>query len=252
MSGVKIYPVILAGGFGRRLAPISTPYKPKQFHDLLGHNETLLQSSVKRALMFADAEDVFTIGNVVHEDHLLGQLAEINEGLLENLILEQEPRNTAFAIKLALSQIEDGVLLVMPSDHYIQGNFYDDVEAAAELAEKGKIVTFGIMPEYASINYGYLLGNEFSEKPDYANAVKLIRKGALWNSGIFTASAETLRAEYAKHAPDLSGKLPFDKAVMEKTDKMSVIRANFHWDDLGSWESLEKYTSRGYPVRLAS
>ena len=249
---MKIYPVILAGGFGRRLAPISTPYKPKQFHDLLGHGETLIQSTVKRAMMFADAKDVITIGNVIHEEHLESQLAEVHVDLIENLIFEDEPRNTAYAIKLAIEQLKDGIVLIMPSDHFIHGNFYDDAEAAFEVAEKGKIATFGVMPEYASTNYGYLQGNKFFEKPDYANALKLIRSGALWNSGIFVASVKTLKAEFAKHYPDTSSKLPFDKAIMEKTTKMQVVRAHFNWDDLGSWESLEKYTRGVRNIRLAS
>lgn len=249
---MKIYPVILAGGFGRRLAPVSTPYKPKQFHDLLGHGETLLQSTVKRALMFADAEDVFTIGNIVHEEHLHQQLSEINEGLLQNLVMEPEPRNTAFAINAALSHIDDGILLILPADHFIQGNFYDDVERAASIAATGKIVTFGIMPEYASINYGYLLNNVFTEKPEYIEAVKLLRAGALWNSGIFTASASTLRQEFAKYCHDFEGKPSFDKAIMEKTDCMEAMRVHFNWDDLGNWESVEKYTSGARRIRLAS
>ena len=249
---MKIYPVVLAGGFGRRLAPVSTPYKPKQFHDLLGHGETLLQSTVKRAMMFADAKDVITIGNIIHEDHMLSQLSEVHVDLLENLIFEEEPKNTAFAIKLALDQIKDGIILVMPSDHYINGNFYDDAETAFDVAEKGKIATFGVMPEYASTNYGYLHGQKFIEKPDFDVAIKLIRAGALWNSGIFVASAETLREEFTKYCTDFHGNLPFDKAIMEKTSKMEVVRAHFNWDDLGSWESLEKYTKGQRQIRLAS
>lgn len=249
---MKIHPVILAGGFGRRLAPVSTPYKPKQFHDLLGHGETLLQSTVKRAMMFADAKNVITIGNMIHETHLESQLSEVHVDLLDNLIFEEEPRNTAYAVKLALEQVKSGILLIMPSDHFINGNFYDDAEAAFTIAEKNKIATFGVMPEYASTGYGYLHGNQFIEKPDYDVAIKLIRAGALWNSGIFVALAKTLRAEFAKHYPDFSSKLPFDKAIMEKTKKMEVVRANFNWDDLGSWESLEKYTRGTRNIRLAS
>jgi mannose-1-phosphate guanylyltransferase len=248
---MKIYPVILAGGFGRRLAPISTPYKPKQFHDLLGHGETLLQSTIKRALMFAEPQDVITIGNVIHEEHLQTQLHEINVDLLENLIFEDEPRNTAYAINLALNHINDGILLIMPSDHFINGNFYDDVEKAVKIAAEGKIATFGIMPEYPSTNYGYLLENKFFEKPEYADAIKLIRKGALWNSGIFVASDSTLKLEYLKYSPDLTSKPPFDIAIMEKTNRMEVLRAHFNWDDLGSWESLEKFVN-GRRIRLAS
>lgn len=258
---MKIYPVILAGGFGRRLAPISTPYKPKQFHDLLGHGETLLQSAVKRALMFADPEYVITVGNYIHEEHLLHQLSEINSDLIPSIILEDEPKNTANAIHLALTNIdlansigkndEDAVILILPADHFINGNFYDDAEKAFELAKTGKIVTFGIMPEYASTNYGYLLNNKFFEKPDHASATNLIRQGALWNSGIFASTVKTLKQEFAKHSPDLSNNLSFDKAVMEKTNKMEVIKAAFNWDDLGTWESLEKYIG-GYKMKLAS
>ena len=249
---MKICPVILAGGFGRRLAPVSTPYQPKQFHDLLGCGETLIQSTIKRALMFAEPEDVITVANAVHEVHVEKQLAEINQGLLQGVIYEDEPRNTAYAISLALEQVaDDSILLIMPSDHFINGNFFDDAENAIELAQKGKIVTFGIMPEYPSTNFGYLLQNTFIEKPDYATAVKLLRSGALWNSGIFVAKASVIREEFTKYHTNFSLYYPFDKAVMEKTKKMEVIPAQFNWDDLGNWESLEKYL-KGSSLRLAS
>jgi mannose-1-phosphate guanylyltransferase len=257
---MKIYPVILAGGFGKRLAPLSTPQKPKQFHDLLGLGETLLQSTVKRALMFADPEYVITVGNYMHEEHFLTQLSQINSDLIPSIIYEDEPKNTAHAVSTALSDIslsnaidniDDAILLIMPADHFIQGNFYDDAEKAFELAKKGKIVTFGIMPEYPSTNYGYLIGNKFVEKPDYNTATNLIRQGALWNSGIFIATIKTLKEEFAKHAADLSNNLSFDIAVMEKTNKMEVVRASFNWDDLGSWENLEKYVG-GFKMKLAS
>jgi mannose-1-phosphate guanylyltransferase len=245
---MQIYPIILAGGFGQRLAPISTPQKPKQFLDLLGSGESLLQSTLKRALQFNDAEKITIVGNILHERHLLVQSRTINSDLIKNLTLETESRNTAFAINLALDNYEqDGVALIMPADYYIDGPFYEDVMRAYELAVSDKIVTFGIMPEYLTSDYGYLLGGLFYEKPPAPEALRLIRAGALWNSGIFVAKISTIKAEFIKHYPDFGLNLSFDKAVMEKTKAMHVVPASFAWDDLGTPERVEKYA--GYAKR---
>lgn len=241
--------IILAGGVGRRLAPISTDEKPKQFHDLLGSGKSLLQETAERALGFAEANNIYTIGNLVHRELLDEQLRSLDESLARNVILEPCSKNTAASIFLAANMVKSGLMVILPSDHYIKGGFENDIIKALRPASEGKIVTFGIVPTMPSVNYGYILNDNFIEKPSAKTAQNLIEQGAVWNSGIFVAKAETILQEFRRFHPEFFDSefknlpsLPFDKAVMEKTDKTQMLRASFEWDDLGSFESLKKYT----------
>lgn len=245
---MQIYSVILAGGLGKRLKPLSTADKPKQFHDFFGSGETLLQQSLLRAAEFSKIGKIYTIGNIHHHKILNQQLRGIDERLTNKIIYEPNPNNTAASIFLAAKIVKKGIMVIAPSDHFIEGDFCGAVQQAAQIAQAGKIVTFGIKPYEPSENYGYILNDKFLEKPNAKLAEKLIEQGAVWNSGIFVAKAETLLAEFKKHAPEFFAssfanmpQLPFDKAVMEKTKNIHCLTANFEWDDLGSWERLAKH-----------
>lgn len=241
----EVYCVILAGGFGKRLAPISTDDKPKQFHDLNNVGASLFQQTVIRALKITSPANIIPVANIAHKSIVLSQLAAANNTVAQNVIFESQPRNTAYAIALATKKIGNGVIVVMPSDHAIEGSFAEDISDAVELAKSGRIVTLGIKPHSPDTNYGYLYENSFFEKPEEYVAEELIERDAMWNSGIFVFQAETVLAELAMHYGDDIESIPaisFDKAVMEHTDKMAVIRANFAWADLGTHESLKRFS----------
>lgn len=240
--------VILAGGLGKRLEPVSTPEQPKQFHDFFGSGKTLLQDTAMRALEFSKPHKIHTIGNIRHHKLLNKQLRRVDDRLPNKIIYEPDANNTAASIFMSARIVKKGVMAIMPSDHFIAGDFKAAILQAAKFAEQNRVVTFGIKPTEPNVNYGYILQNKFLEKPNEVVVKNLIEQGALWNSGVFVAKAEILLEEFAKYAPEFLNskfydmpKMPFDKAIMENTNKMHCLQADFAWDDLGSWESLARY-----------
>lgn len=237
---MKICGVILAGGFGRRLAPLSTLEKPKQFHDLTDSGQTLIQETVARAKSFSNS--IHIIGNASHKENFAEQVPDCN------LILEPSSKNTAASIFIAAQKLPNSILVIMPADHLIHGNFAADVARAVNIAKTGRIVTFGISPTDPNENYGYIVTHKFTEKPQRERAEQLIAQSAKWNSGIFVARSDVLLGEFKKHQPaffkssfDSLPSIPFDKAIMEKTARHVCLTANFEWDDLGNWESVARH-----------
>jgi len=272
---VSICSVIMAGGSGTRLWPLSRAAHPKQFLRLHGE-DTMLQTTVKR-LSELDINSSITICNEEHRFFVAEQLREIDK--LGSIILEPVGRNTAPAIALAaLSAKDDPLLLVLAADHVIQDEaaFSAAVTQAIPLAEAGKLVTFGIVPSEPHTGYGYIkrgndLGegfkvDEFVEKPSVKVAQGYISSGEYyWNSGMFLFRASRYLEELEKFRPDILGKcklsvneikadLDFlrvhketfescpaesvDYAVMEKTDDAVVVPIDAGWNDIGSWSSL--------------
>jgi len=272
---VSICSVIMAGGSGTRLWPLSRAAHPKQFLRLHGE-DTMLQTTVKR-LSELDINSSITICNEEHRFFVAEQLREIDK--LGSIILEPVGRNTAPAIALAaLSAKDDPLLLVLAADHVIQDEaaFSAAVTQAIPLAEAGKLVTFGIVPSEPHTGYGYIkrgndLGegfkvDEFVEKPSVKVAQGYISSGEYyWNSGMFLFRASRYLEELEKFRPDILGKcklsvneikadLDFlrvhketfescpaesvDYAVMEKTDDAVVVPIDAGWSDIGSWSSL--------------
>jgi len=251
---MQICSVILAGGLGKRLAPLSTKSKPKQFHDLTGCGMSMLQQTVMRAEEFSAVKNIHIIGNAAHEHHFAYQVPECN------LILEPSAKNTAASVFIAAQKLPNSILVIMPADHYIIGDFAVDVKRAVSIAKTGRIVTFGITPNAPNENYGYIVTHLFTEKPQRERAEKLIAQKAKWNSGIFVARSDVLLHEFKKHQPDFFKmpfaalpELPFDKAIMEKTARHVCLSANFGWDDLGSWESVARHNPQLIDkIKLAS
>lgn len=271
-----ITPVILAGGSGTRLWPLSRAGHPKQFLALNG-DKTMLQQTAERLSDLPTHESI-TICNEEHRFFVAEQLREIDA--LGKIILEPEGRNTAPAIALAalLEKEGDPLLLVLAADHVIadQDAFTDAVKKAVPLAEAGKLVSFGVVPSEPHTGYGYIEAGEpvgraysvasFKEKPDLATAADyLSRGGYYWNSGVFLFRASRYLKELEEHRPDiaaackdamsiLSSDLDFiridtdafaacpddsiDYAVMEKTEDAVVIPMDAGWNDIGSWSSL--------------
>lgn len=271
----KIIPVILSGGAGTRLWPLSTQARPKQFHPLAG-SETLLQATARRVMAF-DAPVVVTGDK--HADEVVAQLEAVSAAPAK-LILEPMGRNTAPAIALAALEADPGdLLLVLPSDQVIADvdAFHAAVNRAATLAEAGWLVTFGIRPKGPETGYGYIRRGErlspgayavaeFVEKPDMATAERYLAEGSYeWNGGIFLFRAQSYLEALGRHAPDVlepvraaaagarregnavhpeAGRfaqaysLSIDYAVMEKADRVAVVPVAMGWSDIGSWDAL--------------
>jgi mannose-1-phosphate guanylyltransferase len=271
----RIVPVILSGGSGTRLWPMSRDERPKQFLALTGP-ETMFQLTLARAEDADRYAAPIIVANMRHTALIDEQLA----GTEATLILEPLARNTAPAIALAaLAAPADAPLLVMPSDHVITNvaAFDAAVDAALPHVERGWLATFGITPDGPETGYGYIrIGEEigpgahrvatFVEKPDLDTAVTMLASGDyVWNGGIFLFRADAYLRALETHAPAMlaaaraamaaaktSGHhvLPdaeafatspsdsIDYAVMEKADRVAVIPVAMGWSDVGSWDAL--------------
>ena len=216
----KILPVILAGGSGTRLWPLSRETFPKQFIKLIG-NRSLFQETLLRAQGSAQTEDLLVVTN---EDHYFLCQDQINELSLSNvkIILEPFGRNTApaaaIAAEYALKEYgKETLLLILPSDHLIKDKktFQEVVKGASHSAQSGLLVTFGIEPTEAKTGYGYIQAGEklgdssyeveqFVEKPNLELAKSFLKQeNFFWNSGMFLFSAETFLMEIKKYAPTI-------------------------------------------------
>ncbi len=289
---MALQPIILAGGTGSRLWPLSRELYPKQVISLMGEL-SLLQTTVQRV---AALEGVMSPIIVVGEEHRFLTKTQVEELKLFtdfHILLEPFGKNTAPAICGAAAYVINqgragDVLLVLPADHLIlkTEEFVQAVREAVTLAEQGRIVTFGIVPDHPEIGYGYIArgsGTEvarFVEKPDLATAEQYLASGTyLWNSGMFAFTAESLLSEMKTYTPEIvecmteavaKGKPDglffrfnrdamatcpadsIDYALMEKTTKAAVVQADIGWSDIGSWRALWEVTekdSEGNAVR---
>jgi mannose-1-phosphate guanylyltransferase len=265
--------VILCGGSGTRLWPISRKYYPKQFCKLID-NESLFQKTVKRNHTLCKSSIIVT-----NQDQYFIALEQAKDlGVSIKTLLEPVGRNTAPAIALAaLAADPEDILLVTPSDHLIEDekSYQACLQQANALAQKDHLVTFGITPDYPETGYGYIEAEgenvlSFKEKPDEATAMKYISmNNYYWNSGIFCFKAKTFLDELKKHDPEILEKskiayknaikepyiriskkdmenIPansIDYSVMESSDNVKVVPSNIGWNDLGSFDALEKIST---------
>ncbi len=259
--------VILAGGSGTRLWPLSRKHYPKQFLRLFGEH-TLFQMTVLRSLELTGEKNVYIVGSELHRDIILGQLNEMDLSIPpSNVLLEPMGRNTLPAICWAVREIDDesSDILVLPSDHLVgDGSFKESVFAGLEATED-RMVVFGIEPTEPHTGYGYIkpgkrMGSwyeveRFVEKPNYERAVKYIEEGYLWNSGIFLFRAgvfleecrrfqgEVYREIFDGNPPDSYSRVPsisMDYGIMEKTTRAAVVPFKAQWSDVGSFNALYK------------
>lgn len=216
---MDVIPVVLCGGSGTRLWPLSRELYPKQLLSLVD-NHSLLQNTVTRCSGHKKATGPVLVCNEEHRFLVAEQLREISVRPRQ-IILEPEGRNTAPAVALAaleaLKTAEDAILVILPSDHVIQSEetFQKALSRAIELAEEDALVTFGIVPGHAETGYGYIRRGEaqddvykvaaFVEKPDQATADEYFKSGDYyWNSGMFVFKASTFMAELMKNRADIA------------------------------------------------
>lgn len=270
-----MYGLILAGGSGSRLWPLSRELYPKQLINIQ-NTESLLQSTFERLIPFIKPEQIISLTGVKHFSNVKYQLTKLYKS--PNVLSEPISKNTAPAIALGtkylLDKLGDDVILVVPSDHLIKDvqAFEKSVIEGEKIAKAGYIVTFGIKPSYPETGYGYInitdepvhkgyKVNKFVEKPDADSAKKYIESGKyFWNSGIFMFKASVLMNELNVCSSDIytnlssydfskSDEIPFieydkmpsisiDYAVMEKSDKIALLKLESDWNDLGSWKSI--------------
>lgn len=275
------YAILMAGGVGSRFWPVSTVQYPKQFQDILGSGSTLLQNTFYRLAKLIPKENILILTNKMYKDLVQEQLPEVMQ---ENIVLEPAMRNTAPSILLGAMKIiqkdKDAVMIVAPSDHYIQGEeaFLNNVRSAFETVEKeDKLITLGIKPTFPNTGYGYIQYDEhstetikpvlkFTEKPTFKKAEKFISEGNyVWNAGIFIWSARFIIDSFKQYIPEMhrlfikgeavfntkeeqqflddnyemADNISIDYGIMENSDKVYLIPADFQWNDLGTWGSLQ-------------
>ena len=288
------YTVIMAGGRGTRFWPLSRSQRPKQLLKIVGP-KSLIAETVDRALPLSGFEQTLVVTVAEQLNALRKELPDLPQ---QNFIAEPEGKNTAPCIGLAALELAQrdpkALMMILPADHWVANAkaFHRMLRAAAEVANRyDDLVTIGIHPEYPETGYGYIVKGKslgtaggvpsyrvkrFAEKPDLAGARALVRKGSLWNSGIFIWKVSTLFELLSRYQPEISSgleairnamdgrslanpkprlrstiareyrKMPsisIDYAVLEKAGsegRVLTLEAEFGWSDVGSWAAVHR------------
>ena len=272
------YAVIMAGGRGERFWPESREERPKQMLALFSE-KSLIEQTVLRVHGLVPHENMLILTNRAYVETMRGLLPEIPpENIIGEPARRDTAPCIALASGIVRACDPKGVMMVFPADHVITGHaaFTADMTLACGEAQKA-LVTLGIRPAFPSPDYGYIEAEteekvsgvrRFVEKPAREEAVRLVRAGNFyWNAGIFAWGTDVIRAEFEQAAPDLGAfmdrtacrwgtagwrefletefpeqrKISIDYAVMEKSSRIRVVRADFEWDDVGNWNSLRNH-----------
>ncbi len=275
-----LYPVIIAGGSGTRLWPLSRKNRPKQFMPV-GDGPSLMQATVKRIQHFCNAEQIWVVCGALHAELISQEIPEING---QQILVEPLAKNTAPAIALAaqviLQKDPQAILLVLPADHFIPESDYPKfktcVVEAMQHAAENYLITFGIKPWEAATGYGYIERSKFvsgqtyqvskfHEKPQQSKAAEYVSQGTFyWNAGIFVWKAETFLKELSKHKPEMLHLLQqintaqptaallknifekienisVDYAVLENSKNVLVVESQFYWNDVGALDAFANF-----------
>lgn len=278
MKNTNYYAVIMAGGVGSRFWPVSTQEFPKQFHDMLGKGQSLIQRTFDRINDLVPSENILIATNEKYESLVLQQLPKTTKN---QLLLEPAMRNTAPCILYAALKIynqnPDAVMLVAPSDHWIddEAEFSRNILTSFEASSQEDILmTLGIQPNSPNTGYGYIQFEtsendikkvkNFTEKPNLETAEKFLASGDyLWNAGIFVWSAKSIVKAFEQSLPEMlqlfnvidtyntekeksfiqasypkAENISIDFGIMEKASNVHVLPVDFGWNDLGTWGSL--------------
>ncbi len=261
-----MYALLLAGGGGTRLWPLSTKDVPKQFVIIDGEEHSLYQNTLLRCLKFTDPSHIIVLTGEIYRELIISQAEDIGINIpAENILCEPKPKGTLPAVMYGVSKIGvDKLVAVLPCDHAIGriDAFLDAIEKSKTF--EGKLVTFGIRPDRPETGYGYIkpakacgAGFEveaFCEKPNLETALLYLEQGYLWNSGMFVFNTGIFSEEVKKYSPDVyaafihpetafetSPSVSIDVGVMEKSSKVCVIPVDLNWSDLGGFRSVYEY-----------
>lgn len=237
------YAILMAGGVGSRFWPVSTKQFPKQFHDMLGTGETLIQKTFQRLQNIVPSENIFILTNESYKDLVYEQLPNVTE---RQVVLEPAMKNTGPCILYAALKIqkenEDAVMIVAPSDHWIENEeaFTSNVKQTFDFCEKNDaLLTLGIQPSFPNTGYGYIEYDktsteaikpvlQFREKPDYNTAKEFISKGNfLWNAGIFMWSVKSVVKAFKNNQPELFSLFEKGISCFNTTSEAGFIAENY-------------------------
>lgn len=233
------FAIIMAGGVGSRFWPVSTAQHPKQFRDLLGVGETLIQTTFRRLSALVPPQNIYVLTNEKYEHLVREQIGLIQD---EQIVLEPVMRNTAPAVLLAALKIKKrnskAVMIMAPSDHWIENEaaFKLDIDQAFEAARgKDRIITLGIQPTFPNTGYGYIKYNssgggiekvkKFTEKPSYAVAKEFLKEGNyLWNAGIFVWNVDFIVRSFNQNLPDMYYLLNANPSALNSPEERKFIQ----------------------------
>ncbi|MGY3792514.1 mannose-1-phosphate guanylyltransferase [Aquimarina sp. 433] len=236
------YAILMAGGVGSRFWPVSTAEFPKQFHDMLGTGETLIQRTFKRLERIIPTENIFILTNERYNDLVLSQLPKVTQ---RQVVTEPAMRNTAPCILYAALKIHkensDAVMVVAPSDHWIEDEtaFTNNLEQCFEACGAQNILmTLGIQPTFPNTGYGYIQYQEeakpikkvaqFTEKPDYETAKQFLNQGNyLWNAGIFIWSANNILSAFKEFQKEMTALFEKGMDVYNTNEEEDFIANNY-------------------------
>ena len=243
MQNKNYYAILMAGGVGSRFWPVSTQDFPKQFHDMLGTGDTLIQKTFNRLANLIPKENIFILTNERYNDLVFEQLPDVTK---RQVVLEPAMRNTAPCILYAALKIqkenEDAVMIVAPSDHWIEDEnaFSNNVQQAFDFCSKNDaLMTLGIQPTFPNTGYGYIEYDkssednikpvhQFREKPDYNTAKSFIEQGNfLWNAGIFMWSVNSCLKAFKTNQPKLYSLFESGLGVYNTAFEDDFIRDNY-------------------------
>lgn len=263
----NVYAVILVGGKGKRLRPLSTNARPKAFLSVTKDRKTMFRVTLDRIKKIVPKGNILVCANKAHAGLVKKDFPDIRKG---NLILEPISRNTAPAIALAANlltrQARDAVMVVLPADQYIldEDKYLDTIKAGVEFAaDNNALMVLGLKPVYPATGFGYVKVNSkrknilkverFTEKPDLKTAKRFVKDGRyFWNAGAFVFKADAILSAIEKFAPAICNAksyrlmpdISIDYAVMEKADNIYCVKGTYRWQDIGSFEALRKVLRR--------